>query len=127
MSEEVLVQARIKMVREAFGLSREEFGDRIGVSYTAVRNWETLGTAATFVPKDASLQAIETAFPGVTAHWLRTGKDPQPDLKALSTGSKTVGNHPNRDKVLEAIRELEKEPAVMAYRALLASVSHTAA
>ncbi|MGN8547206.1 helix-turn-helix domain-containing protein [Bradyrhizobium sp. 13971] len=127
MSQEVLVQGRIKMVREAYGLGREEFGDRIGVSYTAVRNWETLGTSTAFVPKDTSLQAIETAFPGVSAHWLRTGEGPQPDLKALSAGSKTVADHPNRDKVLEAIRELEKEPSVMAYRALLASVNRTAA
>lgn len=121
------VQARIHAVRDAFDLSREAFAAKIGVSSTAVRNWELFGEGEKkFRPDDSSLEGIATAFPGVPFRWLRTGEEPKPDLEALAAAAKKKGQHPNHDKVLEAIRVLESDPAVIAYKALLAAVDRAA-
>lgn len=121
------VQGRIHAVRDAFDLSREAFAARIGVSSTAVRNWELFGEGdKKFRPDDSSLDGIVNAFPGVPFRWLRTGEDPKPDLEALAIAAQRTDQHPNHSKVLEAIRALEVHPAVAAYKALLAAVGRAA-
>jgi transcriptional regulator with XRE-family HTH domain len=128
MAPENSVQARIHKVRDAFDLSREGFAAKIGVSSTAVRNWELFGDGdKKFRPDDSSLHGIVNGFPGVPFRWLRTGEEPEPDLAALAEAAKKKGEHPDRDKVLEAIRALEAEPSVIAYKALLAAVDRLAA
>ena len=58
---------RIKMVRGA--LSRPEFGQKIGVSQSAVQNYETLN----HIPKGDVLQRIHSEYE-VDLNWLLTGE-----------------------------------------------------
>ncbi|MDN4984655.1 helix-turn-helix transcriptional regulator [Bradyrhizobium sp. WYCCWR 13022] len=123
-----LVQHRIQKLREAAGLDRHHFAARIGKSYTAVWNWETKGTATTFVPEDASIKAIASEFaaevemtPEQLREWLRDANGKPPMFKE-GTGEDHNEAKPNVHMILESIRELEKLPEVRAYSALLKSL-----
>lgn len=67
---------RIKEVRRKSGLSQTKFGERLGVSLSAVQQWE-LGMTA---PRDSAIKLMSQEF-GVNETWLRTGDgDPAVDL-----------------------------------------------
>lgn len=59
---------RIKEVRKKSGLSQTKFGERLGVSLSAVQQWE-LGMT---VPRDSAIKLMSQQF-GVNETWLRTG------------------------------------------------------
>ena len=59
---------RIKEVRRKSGLSQTKFGERLGVSLSAVQQWE-LGMTA---PRDSAIKLMSQEF-GVNETWLRTG------------------------------------------------------
>ena len=59
---------RIKELRQALGLTQQEFADRIGVKRGAIANYE-IGRNAS----DTSVALICREF-GVSEHWLRTGE-----------------------------------------------------
>lgn len=59
---------RIKEVRKSTSLSQTKFGERLGVSLSAVQKWE-LGIT---VPSDATILLMSKEF-GVNETWLRTG------------------------------------------------------
>lgn len=59
---------RIKEVRKISGLSQTKFGERLGVSLSAVQQWE-LGMTA---PRDSTIKLMAQQF-GVNETWLRTG------------------------------------------------------
>jgi transcriptional regulator with XRE-family HTH domain len=109
-----LVQQQIERLRVAAGLDRHQLAAKCGVSYTAVWNWETKGTASSFRPKARSLDALAKAL-GTTVEYLRTGNGGD-----QSGGG--GGARPDAQHVHAAIRELEKNPAVAAYRELQASL-----
>ena len=77
------IQDRIQTLREGLRLDRHQFAERIGLSYTAVWNWETKGTEDTFVPEDPSLRKIVAAFPIVTFDWLKYGTGDEPHFDEL--------------------------------------------
>lgn len=58
---------RIKELRQALGLTQQEFADRIGVKRGAIANYE-IGRNAS----DTAVALICREF-GVSEHWLRTG------------------------------------------------------
>lgn len=59
---------RIKELRQALGLTQQEFADRIGVKRGAIANYE-IGRNAS----DTAVALICREF-GVSEHWLRTGE-----------------------------------------------------
>ena len=59
---------RIKELRKSTGLSQTKFGERLGVTLSAVQKWE-MGVAA---PNNAAIVLICDKF-GVNETWLRTG------------------------------------------------------
>lgn len=59
---------RIKQVRGKVGLSQTKFGERLGVSLSAVQKWE-MGIN---VPDSPSIKQICQEF-GINETWLRTG------------------------------------------------------
>ena len=59
---------RIKQLRQALGLTQQEFADRIGVKRGAIANYE-IGRNAS----DTAVALICREF-GVSEHWLRTGE-----------------------------------------------------
>lgn len=63
------MEARLKAVRKAVGLTQQEFADRLGIKRGAVANYE-IGRNA---PIDAVISLICREF-GVDEHWLRTGE-----------------------------------------------------
>ena len=62
------MQNRIKELRKSLGLNQTEFGDKIGVTTSAISGYE-LGTRA---PSDAIIKSICREY-GVSETWLRTG------------------------------------------------------
>lgn len=62
------MQNRIKELRKSLGLNQTEFGDKIGVTTSAISGYE-LGTRA---PSDAIIKSICREY-GVNETWLRTG------------------------------------------------------
>ena len=62
------MKERIKQVRKEAGLSQTKFGDRIGVTLSAVQKWE-MGHN---VPDSSSIKLICDKF-GINETWLRTG------------------------------------------------------
>lgn len=118
-----LIQRRIQRLRESLGLDRHQFAARIHLSYTAVWNWETKGTETFCVPEDRSLKAIVAEFHqscGVTLEWLKTGGGDEPAFGRPTNPPQK--SQPDRQQVLEGIRELEKLPEVAAYLALRRSL-----
>ena len=63
------MEARLKAVRRAIGLTQQEFADRLGIKRGAVANYE-IGRNA---PIDAVISLICREF-GVNETWLRTGE-----------------------------------------------------
>lgn len=63
------MEARLKAVRKATGLTQQEFADRLGIKRGAVANYE-IGRNA---PIDAVISLICREF-GVNETWLRTGE-----------------------------------------------------
>ena len=59
---------RIKEIRKNAGLSQTKFGERLGVTLSAVQKWE-MGLIA---PGDRTIRDICREF-GVSETWLRTG------------------------------------------------------
>ena len=59
---------RIKQIRKVTGLSQTKFGERLGVTLSAVQKWE-MGLNQ---PDSSSLKLICDKF-GVNETWLRTG------------------------------------------------------
>lgn len=62
------MQNRIKELRKSLGLNQTEFGNKIGVTTSAISGYE-LGTRA---PSDAIIKSICREY-GVNETWLRTG------------------------------------------------------
>jgi transcriptional regulator with XRE-family HTH domain len=111
------IQDRIQILREGLGLDRHQFAERIGLSYTAVWNWETKGTEDTFIPEDPSLRKIVAAFPIVTFEWLKYGTGPGPQFEELPADTSKM---PEVLRLLEGgIRALEREPLVASYLAMV--------
>ena len=63
------MEARLKAVRKAIGLTQQEFADRLGIKRGAVANYE-IGRND---PIDAVISLICREF-GVNETWLRTGE-----------------------------------------------------
>ena len=63
------MEARLKAVRKAVGLTQQEFADRLGIKRGAVANYE-IGRND---PIDAVISLICREF-GVNETWLRTGE-----------------------------------------------------
>src|SRR5271155_437740 len=74
---------RIRQVREKAGLTRKAFGKSIGVTASAVANWE-YGKA----PGSESVSRIAETY-GVSADWLTGGEEPS---KTTSAPTKTTSN-----------------------------------
>lgn len=111
------IQDRVRFLREGLDLDRHQFARRIGLSYTAVWNWETKGTEDAFVPEDPSIRKIVAAFPIASFDWLKYGTGAEPQF-----GSQTPEPNklPGVLRVLEdAISALEKEPLVSSYLAMI--------
>lgn len=85
---------RIKVVRG--NLSRDDFGDRIGVGKTAVHNYETKD----MVPKGRVIQKIVEVF-GVSVGWLLTGQG-EPWPSAGGDGLYLAGK--TEEKVIDGVR-----------------------
>lgn len=62
------MQNRIKELRKSLGLNQTEFGEKLGVTTSAISGYE-LGTR---VPSDAIIKSICREY-GVNETWLRTG------------------------------------------------------
>jgi len=60
---------RIKQIRKDAGVSQTKFGERLGVTLSAVQKWE-MGLNQ---PDSASIKLICDRF-GVSEQWLRTGE-----------------------------------------------------
>lgn len=60
---------RLKNIRKAKGLTMEQFGERLGVTKSAVSKWENGGREVT----NQVIKAVCKEF-GVNENWLRTGK-----------------------------------------------------
>lgn len=126
---------RIQEVRKATQLNKVQFGKLVGVSHSAVGQWESGETKSL---KYAKLMKIEKET-GFSANWIDTGKgskmisesdDPQRDrvqkkLAALSIDKKQQLNEMSIDEISIKIRGLKQEQqAVM--QALLDSWEHEA-
>ena len=62
------MKTRIRQIRKEAGLSQTKFGERLGVTLSAVQKWE-MGLN---LPDSASIRLICEKF-GVNETWLRTG------------------------------------------------------
>ena len=63
------MEARLKAVRKAVGLTQQEFADRLGIKRGAVANYEI----GRIDPIDAVISLICREF-GVNETWLRSGE-----------------------------------------------------
>lgn len=95
---------RLKALREAYGLSQDDFGAMIGVTNMAINRIES---GKTETPQSATLKKIEGTF-DTTKEWLMTGKGQMlPNgLKDLEAAKANETANPYRDY---AIQRLEKE------------------
>ncbi len=69
MSRDTAIGKRLKLLREALGLTQREFASALGRTIRTVQNYE----GGHRVPDEATLKLIETLF-GVNPEWLREGK-----------------------------------------------------
>lgn len=67
------MKSRIRMIREAKGLTQPEFAKAIGVSHSAEQKWEQ----GINVPAETTLRTICSTF-DVDPVWLRTGEGEGP-------------------------------------------------
>lgn len=62
---------RIKELRKSIGLSQTKFGERLGVSLSAVQKWEMGHTK----PDTSTIRSLCREY-GVREEWLREGSEP---------------------------------------------------
>ena len=87
----VTIHQRIRQRREELGLTLEEVGKAVGVSWQTVQQWEK-----TTAPKRARLEAAATALK-TTPEWLLFGEPPQitsPRESETNMSTAAVGNWP---------------------------------
>ena len=101
---------RIKELRQALGLTQQEFADRIGVKRGAIANYE-IGRNAS----DTAVALICREF-GVSEHWLRTGEGEmfrqvsRSDELAAFMGDILSGEHPDfRARLVAVLARLNTE------------------
>ncbi len=82
MNRAALVGGRIKRFRELAGLSKSDLARRVGVSPTAVHNWEENG----MIPRMETMFALEKALE-VNFMQLMSARASDDDLEAKSTHS----------------------------------------
>lgn len=63
------INTRIKQIRKEHGLTQADFGERVGITYSAVSSLE-LGKSS---PSGQTVKAICREF-GINEEWLRTGE-----------------------------------------------------
>lgn len=72
------IHERIKKKREEKGLTQEEFGKLVGVSYQSVQQWEGAGTKKT-APQRKRMQTVADVL-GTTVQYLQTGSTSKDEL-----------------------------------------------
>ena len=101
---------KIKIVREALGLSQREFGEKIGVSRDVISNMEY----GRVQPKELLVKHI-CEFYGINEQWMRTGQgdmfseEPKINKKTDEALAIFQSLRPEfQDYALEQIRQLAK-------------------
>ena len=98
------VSEKIKDIRARFGLSQEQFGEKLRVSRQTVAKWES-GAA---LPDSINIMTMAKLF-GVTADYLLQNSDPAP-LLALHQNLDEPINTASAKSTMDAVRKAFPEP-----------------
>lgn len=105
---------RLKALRlSLFGLSREEFADKLNISEATIRSWETERTLINSSSLSKLAEALNTAGLHVTKEWLTNGEGLSPfgdkDL-SVEFSDKTIFFSCYQDAILFEVPDSSYEP-----------------
>ncbi len=105
---------RLKALRlSLFGLSREEFADKLNISEATIRSWEIGRTLINSSSLIKLVEALNTAGLHVTTEWLTNGEGPSPFQdkdSSLEFSEKTIFFSMYQDAILFEIPDHSYEP-----------------
>lgn len=108
MNKKATIGERIRRVRENYKDSQPELAKALGVSITAVGNWELRGA----VPDGNKLNKILLRYPDINARWLITGEGQmliQDENEIVKDYLKYLPGQKSHHELLDKVEKLSEE------------------
>jgi len=100
-----ITSERIKLQREALGLSQIQLADAVGVGRGSIWSWESDGK----IPRQSTLLKLIAVLQTTTDYLLGATDDPSPRLTSTEIKSSTSDRPPWADELFSELRALKVE------------------